>query len=87
MTKEQIKQACEKAREIRLAIKRGVSFDALRALKQKFLFNAPAFLYETDSMGRVQAGQDPEMIKLHAAVRDGQREVIMYIEQLLNDND
>ena len=87
MTKDQIKKACEKAQEIRLAIRRGVSSDALRALKQKFMFNAPAFLYETDSMGRVQSNQDPELIKLHAAVRDGQREVLMYIEQILNDND
>ena len=87
MTKDQIKKACEKAQEIRLAIRRGVSSDALRALKQKFMFNAPAFLYETDSMGRVQSNQNPELIKLHAAVRDGQREVLMYIEQILNDND
>ncbi|MBR4310223.1 MAG: hypothetical protein IKW19_00195 [Akkermansia sp.] len=87
MTKEQIKEACAKAQELRLAIRRGVSTDALRALKKKFMFNAPAFLYETDAMGRVMAGQDNELIKLHAAVRDGQREVIMYIEQILNDND
>jgi hypothetical protein len=87
MTKDQIKEACAKAQELRLAIRRGVSSDALRALKKKFMFNAPAFLYETDAMGRVMAGQDNELIKLHAAVRDGQREVIMYIEQILNDND
>lgn len=87
MTKEQIKEACAKAQELRLAIRLGVSTDALRALKKKFMFNAPAFLYETDAMGRVMAGQDNELIKLHAAVRDGQREVIMYIEQILNDND
>ena len=87
MTKEQIKEACAKAQELRLAIRRGVSTDALRALKKKFMFNAPAFLYETDAMGRVMAGQNNELIKLHAAVRDGQREVIMYIEQILNDND
>ncbi len=87
MTKEQIKEACAKAQELRLAIRRGVSTDALRALKERFMFNAPAFLYETYNTGLVKAGQDSELIKLHAAVRDGQREVIMYIEQILNDND
>jgi uncharacterized protein YvpB len=74
------------AAKYRNDIKEGVTGKALKALKKKFGYDMPAHLYTTDAFGRVIAGQDERLIKLHAAVRDGQREVISYIARIL-DND
>ena len=68
-------------------IKHGVTKEALKALKARFGYMYPAFIYPTQGYGATSAPVNTELIKLHAAVRDGQREVISYIEQILNSDD
>ncbi len=81
------RKACELAAKCRNDIKEGVSEKALKALKIKFGYDFPNLLYRTDKNFIVQAGQDARMIQLHAAVRDGQREVISYIAQIISDDE
>lgn len=80
------RKALEIAAELKARIKSGISKSALQALKKKFGYNLPAYQYLTNGAMPL-SGQDVELIKLHAAVRDGQREVISYIEQILNPDD
>lgn len=84
---EQERKALELAAKYRQDIKEGVSRKALKALKKRFRYDMPMHLYSTDKYGRVIAGQDERLIKLHAAVRDGQREVISYIARILENDD
>lgn len=70
--------------EWKARIKRGMGRDALEALKERFNYYAPAFLYQQDAAGGVEYGHDARMVVLNAAVRDGQREVLMYLEQILH---
>ena len=80
------RKALEIAAELKARIKSGISKSALQALKKRFGYHLPAHQYFTNCSMPV-GGQDAELIKLHAAVRDGQREVISYIEQILNPDD
>lgn len=68
-------------------IKRGVSREALEALKERFNYYAPTFIFDQNIASGVLPYQDAKMVTLNAAVRDGQREVIMYIDRLLNNHD
>lgn len=81
------RRALEKAKAYRDCIKRGVTKEALKALKARFGYHLPAFLYATNGFKAVSGNESVELMKLHAAVRDGQREVITYIEQILNNDD
>lgn len=81
------RKALERAAKYRNDIKEGVSEKALKALKKKFGYDLPNLLYHTDTRGVVEAGQDTRLIQLHAAVRDGQREVIAYIAQIISDDE
>lgn len=84
---EEARLAAEEAKKIKESIKHGVTKEALKALKKRFAYHLPAFQYRTQGFMAADSG-DVELIKLHAAVRDGQREVITYIEQILQtDND
>lgn len=74
----------EKSAQWASRIKGGMSRDALAALKERFNFYAPAFVFQQDFASAPVPGQDAKMITLNAAVRDGQREVLMYLERLLN---
>ena len=68
----------------RLRIKQGMGKDALDALKERFNYNAPAFIFDQTSGSGVAPNQDYEMVVLNAAIRDGQREVLMYLDSILN---
>lgn len=65
-------------------IRRGVSRDALKALKERFNFDAPAFVFYQDASSGVMPHQDAQMVTLNAAMRDGQREVLIYLDRILN---
>jgi hypothetical protein len=79
---EEVRLAAEEAKKIKDAIKHGVTKEALKALKKRFAYHLPAFQYRTQGFMAADSS-NVELIKLHAAVRDGQREVITYIEQIL----
>lgn len=87
LNNDQTGMACQLAAKYRNDIKEGVSEKALKALKKRFGYDLPTLLYHTDPRGVVQAGQDSRLIQLHAAVRDGQREVIAYIAQIISDDE
>lgn len=65
-------------------IRRGMSRDALEALKERFNFYAPAFVFYQDASSGVMPYQDARMVTLNAAMRDGQREVLIYLDRILN---
>jgi hypothetical protein len=65
-------------------IKRGMGKDALEALKERFNYYAPTFVFDQSPTSGVMPYQNAEMVTLNAAVRDGQREVLLYIERILN---
>jgi hypothetical protein len=67
-------------------IRKGTSMskDALEALKERFNVNAPVFIFDQNCASGVMPHQDAKMVTLNAAVRDGQREVLTYLEQVLN---
>jgi hypothetical protein len=83
---EDEQKAILRAKELRAYIANGVSKSALRALKERFGYDLPSHIYSTQGFG-VVGGQDAKLIQLHAAVRDGQREVISYIARILNSDD
>lgn len=77
-------------------IRKGVTPEAVKALKKIFGYDAPLFLYNkcgyaagnaSPSYAPVMQSDNPELITLHAAVRDGQREVITKIAQIINPDD
>lgn len=81
-------EAGRECKKIHDAIRSGVTRDALKALKKAFGYDLPAFQYRRKGFELApDAGNNAELIALHAAVRDGQREVITYIAQLLNSDD
>lgn len=65
-------------------IKNGMGKDALEALKERFNFYAPTFVFDQNVASGVMPYQDAQMVTLNAAVRDGQREVLLYIDRILN---
>lgn len=73
-----------KAESWKHRIKCGMGKDALEALKERFNYYAPAFIFDQTSGSGVAPNQDSKMVVLNAAIRDGQREVLMYIESILN---
>lgn len=90
--------AMRKTKKLHDTIRQGITPAAVAALKKVFGYNAPLFLYnkngyaaahcmEPSVYAPVMNTENPELIKLHAAVRDGQREVISYIERILNPDD
>lgn len=79
-------KALREASEARYDIQTGITRNALRALKKRFGYDLPSHIYSTQGFG-VVSGQDAKLIQLHAAVRDGQREVISYIARILNSDD
>lgn len=87
IAEERGRAASEMAARDREYIRKGVTKEALKALKARFGYMYPAFIYPTNGYGVTASPVNPELIKLHAAVRDGQREVISYIEQILNSDD
>ena len=83
---EDEQKALREASEARYDIQTGITRSALRALKKRFGYDLPSHIYSTQGFG-VVGGQDAKLIQLHAAVRDGQREVISYIARILNSDD
>lgn len=73
------------AAERRIAIKEGVSKKALKALKERFQPDLPVFQFR-DGNGYALAN-DAQTISLLAAIRDGQREVLTYLDRIINDTD
>lgn len=67
-------------------IRYGVSKDALDALKERFNYYAPAFVFNQDAASGVMPYQDAKMVTLNAAIRDGQREVLIYLDNILNNS-
>ena len=74
----------EKPWAVRIRQGTTMSKDALNALKERFNYNAPVFIFDQNCASGVMPNQDAKMVTLNAAVRDGQREVLTYLEQVLN---
>lgn len=65
----------------RIAVKEGITDSALAVLKRHFRDDLPVFQFRENG-GTIQA--DAQTLALMAAVRDGAKEVIQYIETLKN---
>lgn len=66
-------------------IKEHLNKDFLDALKRMFNYDSPSISFYRNHDGTVRDGQDYHMVMLNAAVRDGQREVIALLENILNN--
>lgn len=69
----------------RQLIKECMNRDFLDALKRMFNYDSPSISFYRNHDGTVRDGQDYHMVMLNAAVRDGQREVIAILENILNN--